>query len=98
MSSAARNQNTDHMLARALTFGGLAAFVLIAVGTLMTLTRLPHAELVLRIGVIALISTPVLRIAIAVVAFYLERDYKYMVIASIVFAIVLLGAILRVAI
>jgi len=98
MSSAARNHKTDHMLARALTLGGVAAFALTAVGTLMFVTRLPHAELLLRIGVIALISTPVLRIAIAVVAFYLERDYKYMVIASIVFAIVLLGAILRVAI
>src|SRR5947209_19928781 len=98
MSSISRTQKTDHMLARAVTFGAVAAFVLIAVGTLMSVTRLPHAELVLRIGVVALISTPVLRIAIAVVAFYLERDYKYMVIASIVFAIVLLGAILRVAI
>lgn len=98
MSPAARNERTDHLLARTLTAGGLLAFALIATGSVMLALKLPHGELVLRVGVLALISTPVLRIVLAVFAFYLERDYKYMLIAAIVLGIVLIGAVLRVAV
>src|SRR5437588_11755967 len=89
---------TDRLLARALMVGGLVAFLLILAGSVMVSVHAPYGTAVLRAGVLVLMSTPVLRVALAVVAFWMERDYKYTAIAFAVLLIVLVGAILRVAI
>jgi uncharacterized membrane protein len=98
MSNAARNAKTDHLLASALNAGGTLAFVLVAFGTVLLLFHVPRAVLILKLGIVVLMSTPVLRVALAVVAFWVERDYKYMAIATVVLLIVVLGALLRVAV
>ncbi|GAC1651008.1 MAG: hypothetical protein NVS9B15_10970 [Acidobacteriaceae bacterium] len=97
-SARTHHKATDRLLARALTAGGLIAFVLVLAGSIMLSLHAPYAGAVLRAGVLALMSTPVLRVALAVVAFWIERDYKYTAIAFAVLVIVVMGAILRVAI
>jgi uncharacterized membrane protein len=96
--SSARNQRTDHMLAFVLTAGGLLAFVLTLVGTGMEFLHVSHARTVLQVGILVLMSTPVMRVALSVFAFWKEGDHKYMLIALAVLVIVLLGAIMRVAV
>jgi Protein of unknown function (DUF1634) len=95
--TAKRNAKTDRLLSIVLNTGGLLAFLLTALGVVFYMFHASYADPVLRAGVIALMSTPVLRVALAIVAFWLERDYKYTLIATAVLLIVLTGAILRVA-
>ena len=92
------NARTDKLLARALMVGGALAFALILLGSILLAANSVHAQTILRLGVIVLMSTPIARIALAIVAFWLERDYKYTAVASAVLLIVLLGAVLRVAV
>ena len=56
--------------------------------------RLPLGEGLLYAGIILLISTPVLRVAAAVVAFMAERDWKFVGVSIAVFTVLLLEAIL----
>lgn len=98
MRSAARNQKTDHLLAVALRGGAVAALALAAAGAVLELLHARAATPVLRAGVLVLMSTPVLRVALSVYAFWREGDQKYMLIALAVLTIVLLGAVLRVAV
>jgi uncharacterized membrane protein len=96
--SSVRNQRTDHMLAIVLATGGLLAFVLALAGTVMEFLHVSHALEVLRAAILVLMSTPVMRVALSVFAFWKEGDRKYMLIALAVLVIVLLGAIMRVAV
>jgi uncharacterized membrane protein len=96
-NSAARNPRTDQLLATVLKYGGLIALAFIALGTVLALFHSKSAVYALRLGVLALMATPVLRIALAIFAFSKERDYKYALIATAVLLIVLLGAVLRIA-
>ena len=43
------------------------------------------------LGLLVLLATPVLRVAVSIVAFALERDWRYVVITSIVLGILLLS-------
>jgi uncharacterized membrane protein len=44
---------------------------------------------IIQLGLLALILTPILRVAFSLVGFALERDRKFVVITSIVFAVLL---------
>jgi uncharacterized membrane protein len=46
---------------------------------------------VMRLGILVLILTPLLRVALMLVLFVLERDFVFVAISAIVFAILLLG-------
>ena len=48
---------------------------------------------VIQLGLLLLIATPVARVALSIVAFALERDWTYVVIACIVLAILLYSLI-----
>ncbi|WP_339061316.1 DUF1634 domain-containing protein [Tepidibacillus marianensis] len=45
-------------------------------------------------GLLLLILTPVFRVGISIVAFYMEKDYLYVVITTIVFAILITSFLL----
>jgi uncharacterized membrane protein len=49
---------------------------------------------ILAFGVLTLIATPFTRVAISIVAFALERDWRYVVITAIVLIILILGILL----
>jgi|GEM_PF-20474 uncharacterized membrane protein YfcA/uncharacterized membrane protein len=53
-----------------------------------------HPQAFIALGLLLLISTPVVRVAISIVSFALERDRKYVVITCIVLTILLLSIIL----
>ena len=57
-------------------YGGLLAF---------------DARAVIQTGVIILIATPILRVALSIFAFALERDYLYVAITGIVLLIISIG-------
>jgi len=48
-----------------------------------------RARSIIQVGILLLIATPILRVAVAVVGFALERDRQYAVIAAIVLALLL---------
>lgn len=50
-----------------------------------------QAEAVITLGLLLLIATPVLRVAVSVVAFGLEHDWRYVVITLIVLAILIIS-------
>lgn len=49
---------------------------------------------VVMLGLAILIATPILRVAFSILAFYLERDYRYVLITCIVLALLILGMLL----
>lgn len=95
-NSAVRNPATDHLLATVLKWGGLLALSFVALGSALLFAHAHYADLALRIGILALMATPILRIALAIYAFWKEHDTKYAIIALAVLLIVLLGAVLRI--
>ena len=52
-------------------------------------------QAVITVGLLLLIATPVVRVAVSMVVFALERDRKYMIITLIVLTILLLSVLLR---
>jgi len=48
-----------------------------------------HADAIIQLGLVLLIATPVARVAMSLVAFVLQRDRVYIVVTSIVLALLL---------
>jgi uncharacterized membrane protein len=48
-----------------------------------------HSEAMIQLGLLLLIATPVVRVALAAVGFYFERDYLYVVVSLIVLTVLL---------
>jgi uncharacterized membrane protein len=57
---------------------------------------LPHADptALMMLGTLLLILTPVARVLVSIYAFFVDRDYKFVVVTSIVFLVMLLTFIL----
>ena len=53
-----------------------------------------HPQAIIALGLLLLIATPVLRVAVSIVAFALERDRRFVVITALVLAILLLSNVL----
>lgn len=51
-------------------------------------------QAIIALGLLLLLATPVLRVAVSIVAFGLERDWRYVVITSIVLLILLISFLL----
>ena len=49
---------------------------------------------IIQLGVCVLIATPIMRVAISVIAFLIERDYMYVVITLIVLSIIIINMLL----
>lgn len=48
-----------------------------------------HSEGLIQFGLLLLIATPVARVVLAVAGFYLERDYLYVIVSTIVLGILI---------
>ncbi len=48
-----------------------------------------HALGIIQLGLLLLIATPVARVLFSVIAFWMERDYLYVAISGIVFAVLI---------
>jgi len=52
-----------------------------------------RAQSVIQLGILALIATPILRVAVSLVGFAMERDVKYVGITALVLALLLYSLI-----
>jgi uncharacterized membrane protein len=57
-------------------------------GILTSATHL-RTDAIIQLGLVLLIATPIARVALAAVGFYLQRDHMYVVVSLIVFAILI---------
>jgi uncharacterized membrane protein len=63
------------------------------IGLLLGSLEHPRPEAVIELGLLLLIATPVARVALALVAFALERDHAYVVITAMVLAVLIYSLI-----
>lgn len=80
----------DRVLSLTLKAGAYTAFALIAAGLLLR-WALPWGDKVVKGGLLVLLATPVLRIVVACIQFFRERDFKYALVSLGVLAIVILA-------
>jgi uncharacterized membrane protein len=83
--------------ARTLAAGGRSTDVSAFPHTLPSVGQgLAHADplAMIVLGLLVLLATPVVRVAVSIVAFLLERDWRYVVITSLVLLILLLSFVL----
>lgn len=84
----------DRAVALVLRVGAFGCFFIMVAGWLLGLFR--HGRIpsdVERAGVLLMLATPVVRVAVAGVLFVREKDWKYGAISLGVLAILLLGAV-----
>ncbi len=93
MTTEQRDNRLDRVVAQALRLGAYVGFVILAVALVLTFVSPAHAAVLAKIGVIVMIVTPPFRLAIALIVFLFERDYKYVAITSGVLLILLLSAL-----
>jgi uncharacterized membrane protein len=80
----------DRVLSLTLKAGAYTAFALIVAGLIVG--RVAPAGVVLaKIGLIVLLATPGLRIVVACIQFFRERDFKYALVSMGVLGIVILA-------
>jgi uncharacterized membrane protein len=63
------------------------------IGGIIRSSRHLQSDAIIQLGLLVLIATPVLRVALAAVGFYLERDRLYLAVSLIVLTILLLSLI-----
>ena len=80
----------DRVLSLTLKAGAYSAFVLVVTG--LVLRRItPWGGTVATTGLLVLLATPVLRIVVACIQFFRERDLKYALVSLGVLGIVILA-------
>jgi hypothetical protein len=92
--SADDNRQTEVILGYVLTAGTRASTASLAAGLLLTFA-LPGAwitAILLTIGILVLMATPLARVVVSIAAFARQRDWKFVLLASTVLAL-LLGSV-----
>ncbi len=87
-----RNQgtnSTDRVIALTLRCGAYTSLAMLLLATVLEAAGESHALLAAKAGVMVLLLTPLLRILVTLVAFFRERDWRYVLISAGVLAIVL---------
>lgn len=98
----ARHPGLERLLARLLRYGTGLATCVIALGLALPLIGWPGAPpattsaQIVTIGIALFILLPVLRVLLMLIAFVYEGDYRFTAIATLVLAIIVLGAALGV--
>lgn len=86
---------TNHALALTLKIGAYSAFAGIVAGLLLR-WRAGWGNKVTTIGFLILLATPGLRIVVACIQFFREREYKYVLISLGVLAVIVTAYVLGV--
>lgn len=63
------------------------------IGDVMTGVRLLRGQAIVMLGILLLIATPVVRVAISIVLFAVQRDRRYVVITSAVLVLLLISLV-----
>jgi uncharacterized membrane protein len=80
----------DRVVSHTLKAGAYTAFALIVVGLLLRSVT-PWGARIATAGLLVLLATPVLRIVVACIQFFRERDLKYALVSLGVLGIVILA-------
>lgn len=84
----------DRIVALVLRVGAFGCFIVMLTGLLLGIfLHGPIPAYIERAGVLLMLATPVLRVAVAAFLFLREKDWKYGAISCGVLAILLLGAV-----
>ena len=87
----------DRIVALVLRWGAYCSFVIVCAGLLVGLFNPTTGNILVRVGLLLLIATPVSRIVTLFVTFLLDRDKKYALISFTVLLIVVLSSLYGVA-
>ena len=93
--STEETRQAELTLGRVLTVGTRVSTACLAAGLLLTFA-LPGARLtstLLTVGLVVLMATPGARVAVSIAEFARQRDWRFVVYASVVFAL-LLGSLM----
>jgi uncharacterized membrane protein len=89
-----RPRRADTIVAHVLRWGAYCAFAVMLIGLASTLfVSARTAAIIETVGVLVMMSTPVLRVAVTIVLFFREHDWKYTAISAGVLIILLLGSV-----
>jgi uncharacterized membrane protein len=90
---------TEEMLGRVLTVGSRTSTAILAAGLALTLVlpAAPAASWLLAVGLIALILTPIARVAVSVVAFARAHEWLFVLCTSFVLVLLIVGIIVAFA-
>ena len=92
--SQVREPAFDRAVALVLRTGALACFFIMLAGLTISLFTKSAIPLQLeRLGVLLMLATPVVRVAVACFLFFRERNYRYGYISLGVLVILMLGAV-----
>jgi uncharacterized membrane protein len=84
----------DRAVAMVLRIGAFGCFFIMLAGLIAALFMRSHIPLdIERAGVLLMLATPVVRVLVACVLFFREKDFKYGWISFGVLAILMLGAV-----
>ena len=87
----------DRIVASVLRWGAYGSFVMVCTGLLAGVFNPSFGNILVRVGLLLLIATPVSRIVTLFVTFLLDRDKKYALISFTVLLIVVLSSLYGVA-
>ena len=85
------------IVAAVLRWGAYGSFVVVVAGILLGLNSARLGSELLRVALLLLIATPVIRIIALLITFLLDRDKKYALISFTVLLIVVLSSLYGVA-
>jgi uncharacterized membrane protein len=89
-----REPEFDRAVALVLRIGAFGCFFIMLAGLIAGLFMRGHIPLdIERAGVLLMLATPVVRVLVACVLFFREKDFKYGWISFGVLAILMLGAV-----
>ncbi len=84
----------DRIVALVLRVGAFACFLIMLAGLLASLFVKGHIPIDIELaGVLLMLATPVVRVAVACFLFFREKDYRYGYISLGVLLILLLGSV-----
>ena len=87
----------DRIVAGVLRWGAYGSFLIVCLGLIVGVSSVSAGNMLIRIGLLLLIATPVSRIVTLFVTFLLDRDRKYTLISFTVLLIVVLSSLYGVA-
>jgi uncharacterized membrane protein len=82
-------QRLERLLGRVLVTGVVLSASILAAGIVFTLTGWPAAPVLLRIGLIVLMATPILRVVVSVAEYVRLRDWFFSATALAVLLVLL---------
>jgi uncharacterized membrane protein len=94
MTTAQEHRDEGHIVGLTLRVGSYGSVALIIIGTLLMFVHAAAGEFILRSGFLLLMFTPALRIMVAGIVFFRERDYRYAVVSLVVLTIVTATSVL----